>query len=411
MGSRRYSLLFALSTALVVTSCDGVPEPLAPEGDVTVAPDFARAGGQSVDIIVVLNSDFAPGGHAANQAAAAQIARGLGMAPGLTFGTALFGFSASVPSGRLNGLDRNPRVAYWELDQVASIPAPRQAAPKRCRDNNTGPGCKPEPDPDEDTTTPSEDTQVTPWGIARVGGAGDGTRTAAVAWIIDTGVDFNHGDLNVDVEQSANFVTRGKNSATDGNGHGTHVAGTIAAIDNAQDVIGVAAGATVVSVRVLDNSGRGFYSWVIAGIDHVAANGKSGDVANMSLTGGASQALDDAVANAATLVKFALAAGNSGADANGFSPARVNDTNVYTVSAIDSNDRFASFSNWGNPPIDFAAPGVGVLSLARGGGTITFSGTSMAAPHVAGLLLLGEVNSDGTVTGDPDLYPDLIAYR
>jgi subtilisin family serine protease len=190
------------------------------------------------------------------------------------------------------------------------------------------------------------------------------------------------------------------------------VAGTIGAKNNGQDVVGVAAGATLVAVRVLDNGGSGTYSAVIAGVDHVGANGASGDVANMSLGGPASTALDDAVRAAASQgIEFVLAAGNSGAHANNYSPARANGTNITTVSAFAPGDTWASFSNYGNPPIDWAAPGVSVLSTRRGGGTTTLSGTSMAAPHVAGLLLLGNVSSDGLVTGDPDGNRDPIAHR
>jgi subtilisin family serine protease len=189
------------------------------------------------------------------------------------------------------------------------------------------------------------------------------------------------------------------------------VAGTIAAINNNCDVVGVAAGATVVGVRVLDNSGSGSWAGVIAGVDYVAANADAGDVANMSLGGGYSQAVNDAVSNsAATGVNFALAAGNSGVHAVGYSPASTEGTGIYTVSAIDSGDVFAWFSNFGNPPVDCAAPGVGVLSSKRGGGTTTYSGTSMAAPHVAGLLLFGLPNFDGTALDDPDGNADDICH-
>jgi subtilisin family serine protease len=216
----------------------------------------------------------------------------------------------------------------------------------------------------------------------------------------------------VDVARSISFVTRGKNTPDDGNGHGTHVAGTIAALDNGIDVIGVAAGASIVSVRVLDNSGSGSYSWVIGGVDHVARYGKSGDVANMSLGGPVSDALDQAVHNAASKgIRFALAAGNEGVHANNSSPARVNHANVYTISAIGSNDCLTSWSNWGNPPVDYAAPGGSILSLKAGGGTTTMSGTSMAAPHVAGILLLGGVRSSGTACNDSDGTADPIASR
>jgi subtilisin family serine protease len=252
--------------------------------------------------------------------------------------------------------------------------------------------------------------QTTPWGITRVGGGISGA--SGSAWIIDTGIDLDHADLNVDVGRSANFVSKGKNSPDDGNGHGTHVAGTIGAIDNNIDVIGVAAGATVVAVRVLDNSGSGTYSGVIAGVDYVAANAGSGDVANMSLGGPVSNALDDAVEAAAQGgVKFALAAGNEGSHASNSSPARANGGNIYTVSAIASNDCLTSWSNYGNPPVDYAAPGSSILSTKKGGGTTTLSGTSMASPHVAGLLLLGNVRSDGNACNDPDGNPDPIAHH
>jgi len=136
---------------------------------------------------------------------------------------------------------------------------------------------------------------------------------------------------------------------------------------------------TLVAVRVLDNSGSGTTSGVIGGIEYVA---------NMSLGGGFSQALNDAVTAAAGGVLFALAAGNESTDASTRSPASAEHPNIYTVSAIGQDDCLASFSNFGSP-VDVAAPGVGVLSTKKGGGTTTFNGTSMAAPHVAGLLLLG----------------------
>jgi subtilisin family serine protease len=165
-------------------------------------------------------------------------------------------------------------------------------------------------------------------------------------------------------------------------------------------------------VKVLDRRGSGSYSGVIAGVDYVAANASPGDAANMSLGGPVSTALDQAVLNAASKgIKFAIAAGNESQDANNSSPARVNHQNVFTISAIDQNDVFASFSNYGNPPVDYAAPGVSIFSLYKGGGTTTMSGTSMASPHVCGLLLMGSIHSDGFAVGDPDGNPDPIAHH
>ncbi len=409
--SRRL-LALGVACLLGVSACGPDSNtPLSPDSDTDALLRATSRGGATVDVIVILNESFAPGGHAANRATADRIARGLGLSPKLTYGTAAFGFSATIPEARLNGLRRNPQVNYVEIDRIASIPRPVTQAPKKCEKNPNGPGCG-----GGGEEAPVTGNEITPWGITRVGGGQTYTGTG-VAWIIDTGIDFDHADLNVDVGNSVSYVTRGRNSAKDGNGHGTHVAGTIAAIGgNGIDVVGVAAGATVVAVRVLDNSGSGFYSWVIAGIDYVAANGVAGDVANMSLGGPKSDAVDAAVVKAAAPypgpeIQFALAAGNFSDDANNHSPARANGSNIYTVSAIDINDDFAWFSNYGNPPIDWAAPGVSVVSTKKGGGTTTFSGTSMAAPHVAGLLLIGSIKADGTAIGDDDGYPDPIAVH
>jgi len=249
-----------------------------------------------------------------------------------------------------------------------------------------------------------------PWGITRVNGGAAGS--FATAWVIDTGIEFTHPDLNVDTVRSKSFLTVGGTSPVDQNGHGTHVAGTIAALANTIGVIGVAPGAPVVAVRVLDRRGSGTNSGVIAGVDYVAQNGSPGDVANMSLGGGVSTALDTAVINAAKGgVRFALAAGNETDNANNHSPARANGANVFTVSAFSVGDKWASFSNFGNPPIDYAEPGVAVKSTWLSGGYNTISGTSMATPHLAGLLLTGAVRSGGVVIGDPDGNPDTIGVK
>ncbi len=166
----------------------------------------------------------------------------------------------------------------------------------------------------------------------------------------------------------------------------------------------------VVAVRVLDRRGSGSNSGVIAGVEYVAANGAPGDVANMSLGGGVSQALDDAVVTAASGgVKFALAAGNESDNANNHSPARANGPNVYTVSAFANGNVWASYSNFGNPPIDYAEPGSAIKSTWLSGGYNTISGTSMATPHLAGILLARATPANGgVVSGDPDGNPDTI---
>lgn len=298
--------------------------------------------------------------------------------------TALQGFTVKMAPGQAKKLGADSSVKFVEADQVISL-SPIEV--------NGKPGPTPPP---------------TLWGIARVGGPGDGT--GKTAWVIDSGIDPTHPDLNVDEARSTTFLG-GKSTPWDENGHGTHVAGTIAAKDDGIGVVGVAAGATVVSVRVLNRQGSGTNSGVIAGVNYVAANGERGDVANMSLGGGVSQALDDAVLNASGKVEFALAAGNESDNANNHSPARVNGPNIYTVSAMREGDTWIYFSNFGNPPVDYCAPGVYIYSTYKGGGYATMSGTSMAAPHVAGLLLLGRINTDGYVTGDPDGNADPIAHR
>lgn len=309
-------------------------------------------------------------------------------AVGYVYETAVQGFALTADADKAGLLAKDPRVQYVEQNKVIALDP-----------METGKAEDP---------AKSVQAQSTPWGISRVGGAGNGT--GKTAWIIDTGIDLDHNDLNVNTAKSKAFI--GSNSADDGNGHGTHVAGTIAAKNNSTGVVGVAAGASVVAVRVLSPSGSGTTASVVAGINYVSSTAAAGDVANMSLGGGVSTTLDNAVIAAANKgIKFAIAAGNDGVNANNSSPARVNHANVYTVSAMNSSNVMTSWSNYGNPPVDYAAPGLNILSLWKNGGTNTISGTSMATPHVAGILLLGAITTDGYITGDKDNTPDPIAHR
>jgi subtilisin family serine protease len=220
--------------------------------------------------------------------------------------------------------------------------------------------------------------QTMPWGVARIDG-GQAVGNINV-YIIDTGIDTNHADLNV-----VGHVKFASGPNGDCHGHGTHVAGTVAARSNTIDVLGVAPGARLTGVKVLGCGGSGSTSGVIKGVDWVTQNAAGPAVANMSLGGGVSTALDNAVkASANSGVFYSIAAGNSGTDACSSSPARAGTHNgVMTTAATDSNDNEASWSNYGSC-VDIWAPGVSILSTRLKGGTTTMSGTSMAAPHVGG---------------------------
>ena len=248
------------------------------------------------------------------------------------------------------------------------------------------------------------------WNIQRVG---YGNGIGKIAWVIDTGIDFDHPDLTVDVARSRSFLT-GNPSADDENGHGTHVAGIIGGKNNNFGVLGVASGATLISLRVLNAEGVGALSSIIQALAYVNINGKAGDVVNMSLGDeGSSEILIQQVQNTASRgIYIAIAAGNESQPANKISPANANGPNIYTISAIDSLDRFASFSNYGNDVVDYAAPGVRILSTFSQGRYAYLSGTSMAAPHMAGLLLLrgSNITTSGFAQNDPDGVPDPIAH-
>ena len=331
-------------------------------------------------------------GKGRERAEANRAANNAGGQVGHVYENTIHGFSVHASARGIEQMRaRNPNIDYCEQDQVMAVVDPVEAL---ARPGGGGGGATGE--------------QI-PYGITRVNG-GNATATGT-AWVIDTGIDLDHPDLNVDTARSRNFVSR-ETSPDDLNGHGSHVAGTIAAIKgNGIGVVGVAPGAKVVAIRVLNRRGSGSNSDVIAGVDWVGGNGAAGDVANMSLGGSVSTALDSAVLAASSKVKFALAAGNESDDANNHSPARVNGANIYTVSAVSSTDTFASFSNYGNPPVDYAEPGVSILSTWKDGGYNTISGTSMATPHMAGLLLIGLRTDGRTAKSDPDGNPDPIGLH
>lgn len=278
------------------------------------------------------------------------------------YGNLIPGFAVKLSDEQLNSLEQDPSVAYIEPDQYAYA----------------------------SSTTQSNAT----WGLDRIDQRDlplNGTYTynatgqGVTAYIIDTGVRTTHGEFGNRAQRG--FDAFGGNSE-DCNGHGTHVAGTVGGT-----VYGVAKAVTLVGVRVLDCNGSGSWSGVIAGMDWVAANASGASVANMSLGGGGSAAIDDAVARMFDAgVPVIVAAGNGdfrGREANAcnYSPARA--ARAYTVGATTSTDSKTSWSNYGDC-VDIFAPGASITAAWHTSNTATntISGTSMASPHVAGVAAL-----------------------
>ncbi|KAM3558151.1 hypothetical protein ARSEF4850_004740 [Beauveria asiatica] len=276
------------------------------------------------------------------------------------------GYAASLRKDELERLRHDPNVESIEQDAIVSI---------NSIVNQTG----------------------APWGLGRISHRAKGNTTyaydssageGACAYVIDTGVEDTHPEFEGRAKQVKSFVS----GSTDGHGHGTHCAGTIGS-----KTFGVAKKTRIFGVKVLEDSGSGSLSGVIAGMDFVAQDRKSrncpkGVIASMSLGGGYSAAVNDAAKRLqASDVFVAVAAGNDNRDAANTSPA--SEPSVCTVGATDSSDRRSSFSNYGRV-LDIFAPGTGILSTWIGGRTNTISGTSMATPHIAGLaaylLVLGK---------------------
>ncbi len=334
-----------------------------------------------------------------------EVAKAHGLDVEFVYQHALKGMAAVVPPGRLNGLRGDPRVSYVQENRLYTL-----------------------------------DAQTLPTGVQRIFADDnsnididntDDYRVDVDVAVIDTGVDFDHYDLNVvggvDCSGGGPFGGTCKSGGDDDHYHGTHVAGTIGALDDGVGVVGVAPGARIWAVKVLDSRGSGYSSWIIAGIDWVAANADTLEVANMSLGGsGYDQAEYDAIQGAVDNgVAFAVAAGNDNDDANNYSPAAFD--NALTVSALadfdgepggngsptcrdDQDDTLADFSNWGDA-VDIAAPGVCILSTfpIEEGEYGTISGTSMASPHAAGALaLLASTNNPGNATDVSNLYNEVM---
>ncbi|MDQ2070256.1 S8 family peptidase [Natronospira bacteriovora] len=317
--------------------------------------------------IVVLN-DNVVGGHAI-AATAREVARQSGFRVGTTYGTAVRGFTLSADDslmGQGQGaeeralamLANDPRIAYIEADRHVQLMNSQSPATWGL-------------DRIDQRDLPLNDTYTY-----------DNTGSGVNAYILDTGIRASHNEFGGRVQSGFTAINDGRGTG-DCNGHGTHVAGTVGG-----QVYGVAKNATLWAVRVLDCNGSGTLSGVIDGVDWVAANAQAPAVANMSLGGGASSSLDDAVNGAANAgVTMVVAAGNENQNACNVSPARA--SQAFTVGSTTSNDSRSNFSNFGSC-VDIFAPGSSITAAwhTSNSATNTISGTSMAAPHVAGVAAL-----------------------
>jgi subtilisin family serine protease len=322
------------------------------------SPEPPAAGAPTGEYIVVLkDTENVRRRGVPNRAR--ELAERRGARAGKIYQHALKGFTFRGNAQQAREVAADPDVAFVEEDRVISLTAQQVNPPS--------------------------------WGLDRIdqrrlpldGVYGyPGTASNVTAYIIDTGILTTHSDFGGRASHGYDFVD-GDANATDCNGHGTHVAGTVGGTS-----YGVAKGVRLVAVRVLNCSGNGTTSGVIAGIDWVTRNARKPAVANMSLGGGASAALDAAVNNSINSgVTFVVAAGNESTNACTRSPART--PNAITVGATTSGDARASYSNYGSC-LDIFAPGSSITSAWHTSTTArnTISGTSMATPHVAGAAAL-----------------------
>ncbi|MFC9129552.1 S8 family peptidase [Streptomyces sp. NPDC057099] len=352
LRSKRLGLaaITSLATAALVGGFTALPAQAAPAEGRVLAADSPTAIKDSY--IVTLKKSA---GLKASSAAGKDLVKEYGGTVTRTFGKALNGYSAALSATEAKRLAADPAVAAVEQNQRVQADATQTSAPWGL-------------DRIDQTSLPLSGTYTYP----------DSAGSGVTVYVIDTGVRVTHQQISGRAAHGYDAVD-GDNDASDGNGHGTHVATTIAGT-----TYGVAKKAKIVGVRVLNNSGSGTTAGVIAGIDWVTQNHSGPSVANMSLGGGASASLDTAVRNSiAGGVTYAVAAGNSSTTASSSSPARV--TEAITVGATTNTDAKASYSNYGSV-LDIFAPGSSITAgwHTSDTATNTISGTSMATPHVAG---------------------------